>query len=244
MRTKNLFGMLLLFLCTISLTSCNDDDDLKDPDTTITLNMMNEKNGKTIIGESDVYINNSNNFKTSSCYLTDVGETSGIGFNIQPQLNNLTQEAAVIPGHLYQIFHRNVMRNFPSGNRAILIGTGYYKVYVVSPINNGNENTGATVKYVLEYPATKGLPENEKIIGKVDNIGDQVEFSLPKDAEYAFSDYLNNERNSFDIRTENGKLKITLLESIDKIHGPYGHYGIYIRSGAVYTEVILNAGAK
>lgn len=59
MKTKKLFGMLLLFLSSISFISCSDDNDAKDPEDTITLNMLNEENGKTLLGVSDVYINSS-----------------------------------------------------------------------------------------------------------------------------------------------------------------------------------------
>lgn len=81
MKTRKIIGMLLLLFFTFSFTSCNDDDDTKDPEGTVTLNMLNEENGKTILGESDVYINSSNNFKTSSCYIADAGKASGLGGN-------------------------------------------------------------------------------------------------------------------------------------------------------------------
>ena len=55
MKTKQLFG-ILLFLCSIGFVSCGDDDDNKDPEGSVMLNMMNEGNGKTLLGASDVYI--------------------------------------------------------------------------------------------------------------------------------------------------------------------------------------------
>lgn len=72
MKTRQLIG-ILLFLCSIGFVSCGDDDDNKDPEGSVTLNMMNEGNGKTLLGQSDVYINNSNNFKTSTCYIAGRG---------------------------------------------------------------------------------------------------------------------------------------------------------------------------
>jgi hypothetical protein len=44
--------------------ACSNDDDNTpdDPAGTVTLNMLNENNGMTELGNSDVYINKANNF--------------------------------------------------------------------------------------------------------------------------------------------------------------------------------------
>lgn len=241
MNIRHLLGVLSLFLCFVSLVSCGDDD-IKDPEDTITLNMLNEKNGKTLLGTSDVYINNSNNFKTHSCYMVGMGEASGLGANLQLQLNKLAQEVAVVPGHLYQIYDENVFRNFPSGNVAILVGTGYYKVYVISPIINDDITTGATVKYALTFQEAPELPDYETLIGSIDQTGESIEYALPKTAEYVFNDYLDSDKDAFDIKLTDGKLTITLLKSIDKIYGPYGTYGMYIRLGSAFTYIKFNVG--
>ena len=241
MNIRHLLGVLSLSLCFMSLISCGDDD-IKDPDDTITLNMLNEKNGKTLLGTSDVYINNSNNFKTHSCYIVGMGEASGLGANLQLQLNKLAQEVAVIPGHLYQIYDENVFRDFPSGNVAILVGTGYYKAYVVSSIVNDNITTGATVKYALASHEAPEIPEYKTLIGSIDQTGESIEYTLPKDVECVFNDYLDGEKDAFDIQLTDGKLTITLLKSINKIYGPYGTYGMYIRLGSAFTYIEFNVG--
>ncbi|WP_106832266.1 DUF5036 family protein [Parabacteroides pacaensis] len=241
MKTKNLWGIVALFLCSIGFASCGDDD-VKEPADTVTLNMLNEENGKTLLGESDVYINKSNNFKTRSSYLVDLGKTSGLGVNAQPQLNNLAQEMAVVPGHLYQVYDKGAIREFPSGKRAVFIGAGCYNMYVVSHLGDSNSPTGAAVKYALFYPETKDLPADETLIGEVNNIGDSIEYALPKDAECVFNNYLSSEINAFNIQITDRKLTITLLEPIDKISGPYGTYGIYLRSGSIFTTIEFNAG--
>lgn len=241
---KNLFGMLLLFLSIISFVSCSSDDELGDPEGSVTLNMMNEGNGKTLLGASDVYINKSNNFKTSSCFIANMGESYGLGAPTNTILNNLVQETAVVPKYTYHIYDKNFIRNFPSGNKAIMIGSGYYKAYVMTPIQKENTTTGAILKYVLTYPETNNLPEYDKIIGNVDNIGDRIEYTLPEDAELLFSDYLDDEKNAFDIQITSEKLEITLLESINQISGPYGDYGIYVRSGSTFSYIEFQAGVK
>ncbi len=245
MKSMKLFGILFLFLCTISFASCSDDDDdVRDPADAITLNMLNEKNGSTLLGNSDVYINNSYNFKTNSCYIADMGKASGLGAKVPSNLNTIAQEVAVVPGHLYHIYDQRTLLDFPSGKRATRVGTGYYKAYVVTPLTHDNMTTGAIVKYVLTYPEAKGLPEYDELIGEVNRVGDCIEYTLPKDVEYMYSDYLNEGKSSFDIHIINGKLTITLLEPIDMYYGPYGTYGIYLRSGATYTFIKFNAGVN
>lgn len=241
MKTKNLFGLSLLLLLLTGLVSCNDDD-IKDPDDAVTLNMLNEKNGKTFLGTSDVFINSSNNFQTSSCYIADAGLTSGLGANVAPQLNNLTREAAVVAGHFYQIYERGTLQSFPSGNSAILIGSGYYKMYVLSPITNGDVASGAIVKYVLAYPDAKNLPEYREVIGRLNGVGETFEYVLPKNAEYMLDDYWNEVEGAFDIQTAGNKLSVTLLKPVNTIYGPYGTHKIYIRLGHTYTVVDLNVG--
>ena len=52
MKIKEIFGILLL-LCTVNFISCSNDDDDKEPEGSVALNMMNEENGKTLLGVSD-----------------------------------------------------------------------------------------------------------------------------------------------------------------------------------------------
>ena len=52
MNTKRIVGIFLLSLCTMCFVNCSDDDTPDDPADTITLNMLNEHNGKTYLGES------------------------------------------------------------------------------------------------------------------------------------------------------------------------------------------------
>lgn len=73
MNTKKIVGIFLLSLCTMCFVNCSDDDTPEDPADTITLNMLNEHNGKTYLGESNVYIYNPQiemfaRFKTKSSF--------------------------------------------------------------------------------------------------------------------------------------------------------------------------------
>lgn len=241
MKSKKLLGILLL-LCTVNFISCSSDDEDKEAEGSVALNMMNEENGKTLLGTSDVYINKSNNFKTSACFITDMGKASGLGINSKINLGNISQEVAVTTNNLYHIYDQKTLLDFPSGNRAIEIGAGYYKAYIMSPITKENVVTGVLLKYILAYPETNNLPEYKKVIGNINSVGETVKYPLPKDTELYFSDYLESNRDAFDIQITDGKLSITLLKDINKNSGPYGDYGIYARSGSTYTYIVFQAG--
>jgi hypothetical protein len=54
---KKIITIISIGLYLLLMISCDKDDNI-DPVGTIVLNMMNEENGKTNIGKTDVYIDN------------------------------------------------------------------------------------------------------------------------------------------------------------------------------------------
>ena len=231
MKTKknvSFFGMCLLIVSLAFTTSCDKSDDVQDPTDTVTLNMLDEDNGKTYLGASSVYINKANNFFSSSSLIADCGSSFGIGANVEPKLDNLVYEAAVVPGHLYQIFDKDAMVEFPSGVRAIQVGAAYYKVYTVSRIKTDDKYTGAMIKYVSEYPEAKELPEVGLDLG---NQYGAIEIDLPKGAEYYVDD--KGYDGAFDVSVVDGKLVVC---TTGNSHG-YGTHYIYLRLGSFYSFV-------
>lgn len=235
-RISNVLGILLMSLSLIFITSCDKDDDgSKDPDDAVTLNMLNDQNGKTELGVSGVYINKANNFYTSSNLISEVGRANGVGVAIAPKLTNLVREAAVTPGHVYQIFENNTVHEFPSGTPAVPVDAFYYRVYVVSPIKNKDTITGAVVKYVSILPDRKDLPEFEYKLGDIAFNGENVEMRLPKGAEWYMDSYSSKLFNQVN---ENGKLQISLKEW--PTYEQLGNHKIYIRLDHVFTVVLVN----
>lgn len=70
--------------------------------------------------------------------------------------------------------------------------------------------------------------------------GDQLTYSVPKDAEFAAGSYLDSDSKYFDIHLDNGTLTIKQKKDVDHVYGPYGDYTLYIRSGNVYTSLIFH----
>ena len=178
---NKLFVTLLALIC-ITATSCSSDEP-KMPTNAITLNMM-AGNNRTTLGESDVYINNSNNFTTSYCGIADLGKKGG--FNKNPDLSQLAQEVAVTPGTYYQVvLAREILT--VGGVRALPVNSTYYNVYVDSWIyNKNNDIEGAKISYAECDPVTKDLPEWDSEIEvtlkpeKKDPNTETASYSFPK----------------------------------------------------------------
>lgn len=100
MKKYGIYLIALVTLLTIEVVSCSKIDEPQMPVNAISLNMM-IGDSETTIGGSDVYINTSNNFTTLCCGIADLGKKGG--FNNNPNLTQITQEVAVIPGNYYQI---------------------------------------------------------------------------------------------------------------------------------------------
>ena len=72
MKNVKMFVLLALSLCiTLFATSCSKDDPSQVSFTS--LNMLDENHGKTLLGETGVYINGSMNFRSDSWQVVDLG---------------------------------------------------------------------------------------------------------------------------------------------------------------------------
>lgn len=234
---KNLLFKLLLTVISFSAISCSDDDNNSaDLENITTLNMLNDDNGRTRLGNSDIYITDENNFSTSSCLLVELGGTNGIGKVVPPKVGDgLVRKAAVLPGYLYQAFDEETVMEFPSGKRAVMVSSSYYQFYVESTImkdvsNAGTPvNVGAVVKYASVYPDLQDLPEYGKMIVDLTYSNSLVEMQFPADVEFYY-----RPNDTFDVQTEAGKLTVAANTLSYKIE-----YPIYIRRNNVFTEIII-----
>lgn len=95
MMKKKLLFQLLFVANVFFATSCSDDDSVELEDVT-TLNMLNEDNGKTYLGNSDIYITDENNFSGSSCLLVELGGANGIGKVVPPRVGDGLDRKSVV----------------------------------------------------------------------------------------------------------------------------------------------------
>lgn len=226
---------ILFLLCVVSCSS-DDTDEFQDA---VTLNVMNEVNGKTIIGNSDVFLNKNNNFQSESWYIAPAGT---LDKETQPDLISLIREAAAEQNHLYCLYNSGSFITFPSGEKAIYLGSEYYKLVVESNISSNELIQGIKVKYKSIIVSSNKLPAKDTMIGNMSDAGDKISYNVGNVIEYALGEALSYNRDCFEIGLDSGVLTIIQKKPIDKIHGPYGNYKIFIRSGNVFTSLVFKVG--
>jgi hypothetical protein len=228
--------LLGVALFSVVVVSCEKNDDPGDPVGTVMINMMNEDNGKTILGNSDIYIDSANNFYSSWCLMTNLGKRSGLGGLPAPSLDNLSDRMAVEEGCAYQVFKAQAIREFPSGILAIDISADYYNVYVPSFIKKGDDVAGAVVKYVLmNNIPVNGLPEYETNIGKLSltkNNSSEITITLPYDDFEYETAFASSAYYTIECQKSGKTLTLKLLD----IESP-DVFGLYIRIKSSYTYV-------
>lgn len=99
---RRVFWPFLVTAFVLTAASCSKDETPGDPEGTAMLNMYNEQNGKTLLDDSDIYINDAGNFiSPSSCQLFMLGARSGLGAVDVSSLTNPAPEVAVMKGYGY-----------------------------------------------------------------------------------------------------------------------------------------------
>ena len=199
-----------------------------------TLNMLDEENGTTLLGNSDIYINKAYNFETNGCLINEIGASSSISKLIPPKIDNgLVRQIAVKPGYLYQAFIGDALKQFPSGKSALAVNGDYYQFYVESELMKEEKRVGAVVQFALVTPETNGLPEYGTCIGAFQQYTDgELEFDFPANTELLYPEGFED---CFIVEYERGKLRATYRRASLPIS-----YEIYARNETVYTKVTVD----
>lgn len=235
MRTSKLFLFGVILISAISFVSCDNDNDYPDdPVGTVSLNMMNEDNGKTELGNSDIYIDKAGNFHSPTCTLSSIGKKNGLGSVSGILLQGGTNKAAVEVGNAYQIFNSVAIRKFPSGKLALHVDADYYNAYVVSQIKKNNTVTGANVKFVRMDVPDQGLPKYNSFIGTLYPLsgGREITVELPT-SDFECEHNFNNLYSKIAHEKDGNKLVVKLI----KYEGFSHEFGFYIRIKDSYTYV-------
>ena len=96
------------------------------------------------------------------------------------------------------------------------------------------KRVGAVIQFALINPEADGLPAYDSTIGTVvSGYEDEIVREFPKDTEFSYDSDLED---LFQITTEGGILKVTLLPSWSDIRG---NYAIYARHNEVYTKIYV-----
>lgn len=228
-----LFSVALILAA--SFVSCSNDDEAPDPDGTIALNMLNEDNGKIILGYSDIYIDSGNNFYSSSCLLSSLGPKNGLGDISGVNLSGAINSIAVESGNAYQVFSVNGVKEFPSGKRALHINANYYNVYVLSLIKQDKDVIGAKVKFAIFDAPGDDIPSYRTEIGTMDSWNNstwEIRVDLPTSDFEVVKDF-DRYVNSFSFISEGNQLIVRM----DEYEGYNGIYYCYLRVGSVYTYI-------
>lgn len=242
MNTSKL--MIALSLLAAVQTGC-DKDDLADafPEGTATLYMMNEENGRTTLGNSDVYITAEGNFRSGQFPIFDVGQKRGISQIEMPDFVNMTSEVAVRPGHGYVICNASDVISFPSRELAIAEDAAVYRVWVDSWIRDQEKVTGANVRFLLGRPDEKDrLPAWGSELGELywdtynavsSTLRIAVPSSDPKEVEVVFPD-------SDDAPVDWTLHRNELVLTINRGYFDSGDYRMRIRCRHIYTQGTLH----
>ncbi|MEI3555039.1 MAG: DUF5036 family protein [Alistipes senegalensis] len=202
--------------------------------------MLDESNGRTLLDDSDIYIDDAGNFVSGdNCVLFAFGKVGGLGAVAPASLRNSTPIAAVEAGHGYVAVRSAAAEVVPLAERwpcpLDASGANYLKIYVVSSLTAESKTVkGAVVKFVTAQPQRHGLPEwgdTVLTIENYDHLGQEVVLTLPtEDFEFVLDD------NGYDIRCEQrgGKLYI-------RLGGWFApRFELYLRSRESYTMVYVD----
>lgn len=240
---RRLILPILLSACVMGAASCSKDEIPGDPDGTAILNMYNEENGRTLLSDSDIYIDNAGNFVSpSSCQLFMLGRLSGLGAVRASTLKNPAPQVAVKTGYGYVAVRGAAVRRFPSQATAMSLdpdlGVNYLKFYVTELLEDASENSlGAVVKFTVAQPRNYWLPAWGSTPYVLDctskALGDTVSVTLPGDdfeADFDGQGYLSCEKQ--------GRRLVFRLLDWPVRGGGYTHRAtLRLRVGESYTEV-------
>lgn len=238
----------LLAIIALWLTACNKDDPNSLPYDVATVNMFSESYGRTLLGNTDIYISQANNFiSPEKYYLVDYGQVLDLGHIEEntSQFTTVTNQAAVLPNEGYLAIERSQLRTFTSGYSAMSHATNYLRIWVKNWIKDPfvpGGYKGAVVLFASFKPQKYDLPDWGSVMGTMSQSTgtNQLQFTLvPKNAEVEM-DEADHERFTLDVtQTKSGTVVRVLINP--SIQGSVaGKYPLYARVGSTFTKVYFN----
>ena len=244
MKIYGTVGAVICSLLAVAASSCEKADKVERfPEGTSMIRMMNEENGKTKLGNSDLYITSSGNFRSERFPIMDCGATDGIGGIGLPDFMNMAPEVAVIPGHGYVVCSSDDVYAFPSRKWAIAENAQVYRFYADSWITDDKGNAvGANVYFLLGTPPGRGnMPKMNSSTEQLtweDRNNKSREISMELPSEDIEAQITSDDKNGIlDYATRGRTLTFRLSHSPASYE--VGNYKVRVRSGRVYTEIVI-----
>lgn len=244
MKFNGIFGAIICSILALTATSsCKKEDKIERfPEGTSMIRMMNEDNGGTKLGNTSVYITSSGNFRNSTLPIFDCGKKDGIGDIGLPDFMNMAPEVAVTPGHGYVICDSESVMDFPSRKKAIREDALMYRVYVDSWIQKDGKDVGANVYFLLGMPPESGqmpkMGSSAETLRWDDRNNKSGEFSIKLPSEDIETEIVTTDTYGILKSTTHGKT-LTFRLSHAPMSYEVNRYTVRIRSGRVYTEIVI-----
>lgn len=198
------------------------------------LEMFDEENGHTLFGEA-LFLDNDHRFDGANRYtIADAGQVDGLAAMTNLSLDRAAHRISAWPGHGYYVAKDISLMEFPSGKRALAIGSQYVRIYVSEWITREEKQVGVKLNYTVEKLAGGDLPEWGKVYEVKLTTDRTVSIPLPTHAADSECAPWGKTPLRISFSEDHVTLQIT-----DPKAAPGKEYRFVIRAGARYTEARL-----
>ena len=198
------------------------------------LEMFNEENGHTLFGGA-LFLDKEFCFDGGNRYsIIDAGKTGSLGELTLQSLDRMATRINAYPGHGY-FFCKNIsLMEFPSGKRALDIGSQYARVYAPDWITRNGQPVGVEIRYTVETVPAGDLPAWGTVYEV--KVASERTISLPLTARDSDSECVPKGRMPLQISYSSDRVTIRIADPRAAVGK---EYPFLLRNGARYTEGVL-----
>lgn len=194
--------------------------------------MFDQENGHTLFGGA-LFLDSDHRFDGDNRYtIADAGMAESLEQLKEPSLDRAAHRISAWPGHGYYLCKDISLLEFPSGKRALAVGSEYVRIRVSEWIVRDDRNIGVRFDYAVDKLPTEGLPEWGKVY-EVKLAGDRT-VTIPLPAADSECTPWGNTPLRISFAEDHASLQIT-----DAAAKAGSEYRFVIRAGARYTEAKL-----
>lgn len=198
------------------------------------LEMFDEENGHTLFGDA-LFLDKDHHFDGANRYtIADAGQVDGLAAMPALMFDRAAHRISAWPRHGYYVAKDISLMEFPSGKRALAIGSQYARIYVSEGITREGKQVGVKLNYTIEKLAGGDLPEWDKVYEVKLTTDRTVSIPLPTHAADSECAPWGKTPLRISFSEDHVTLQIT-----DPKAAPGKEYRFVIRAGASYTEARL-----